>query len=100
MLIRLSTTALATLILGAVTPAVAQAPDPNLQFQCMFATSPNDCGFSEQSHALPRATVVSNVSRDGTTAVRLRTEPGDINVAGSGVNERPPMLTLRPSSTS
>src|SRR5882672_8857211 len=88
MLIRLSTTALATLILGAATPAAAQAPDPNLQFQCMFATSPNDCGFFEQSHALPRATIVSNVSRDGTTAVRLRTEPGDINVAGSGVNER------------
>jgi hypothetical protein len=29
-----------------------------------------------------------NIGRDGLTAVRLHTEPGDTDVAGSGINER------------
>src|SRR5258708_35193860 len=73
---------------GVCEPAVA-APDAlAVQFQCNFVTSPNDCGFFEQSLVLPRASVVSGVSRDGTTSVRLHTEPGDHNVAGSGSAER------------
>jgi hypothetical protein len=84
-------TALAFLIFGAAAPAAAQVitADPaGLQFQCTFVNSPNDCGFSEQARALPRASVVTGISRDGTTSLRLHTEPGDNNVAGSGTAER------------
>src|SRR5258708_5102619 len=73
---------------GVCEPAVAAPDAPAVQFQCNFVNSPNDCGFFEQSLTLPRASVVSGVSRDGTTSVRLHSEPGDNNVAGSGTAER------------
>jgi hypothetical protein len=74
---------------GATVPAAAQTPPANLlQFECSFVNSPNDCGFYEQSKALPRASIVNTVSRVGTTSVRLHTEPGDNYVAGSGAAER------------
>ena len=88
-------TALAFVIFGAASPAAAQVvtADPSaLQFQCTFVNSPNDCGFYEQAKALPRASVVNGVSRDGTTSVRLHTEPGDNNVTGSGAAERNDLL--------
>jgi hypothetical protein len=54
---------------------------------CTFANSPTDCGFAEQAKVAGRASIV-NIGRVGPTAVRLHTEPGDNNVAGSGINER------------
>jgi hypothetical protein len=56
-------------------------------FACTFANSPTDCGFNEQAKVSGRATLV-NIARDGATSVRLHTEPGDDNVAGSGSAER------------
>ena len=68
---------------------------PTAPFFCTFANTPTDCGFFEQkTESVPplpptvRATIVSSVARDGTTAVRLHTEPGDSNVYGSGAAER------------
>jgi chitodextrinase len=73
------------------TPVSAQTlpvPDPaSVLYACDFSTSFTSCGFSEQSLVPGRATIV-NVGRDGTTGIRLHTEPGDVNVAGSGANER------------
>jgi hypothetical protein len=56
-------------------------------FACTFANSPTDCGFDLQARVASRASLV-NFGRDGGTAVRLHTEPGDNNVAGSGSWER------------
>ncbi len=76
----------ALFLLGAGLPSVSAAAQ---QFFCTFATSPTDCGFIEQKKedGQPRATIVP-IGREGTTSVRLHTEPGDNNVAGSGDMER------------
>jgi hypothetical protein len=55
-------------------------------FRCGFSRSVNECGFQEQAKAR-RATLVGT-AREGATAVRLRTVPGDVNVFGSGNSER------------
>ena len=69
-------------------PAVAPPPDPSkVLFSCGFLASPTECGFSEQSKVPGRATLTS-IARDGTTGLRLHTEPGDNNVASSGEMER------------
>ena len=71
-------------------PTAAVLPPPGtgkVVFSCTFATSPLECGFSEQSKAPGRATLAS-VGRDGATAARLRTQPGDTNVFGSDDAER------------
>jgi hypothetical protein len=60
---------------------------PAAGFSCTFAISPSDCGFYEQARAPGRATLVTP-GRQGGSAVRLRTHPGDINVHGSGRAER------------
>jgi hypothetical protein len=73
------------------------ALDPAVTFFCTFPTSPTDCGFGEQSFVSGRASIAS-VGRDGTTSVRLHTEPGDSNVAGSGTAERDD-ITLSQSAT-
>ena len=80
------------LLLGAGFSASAQ-----VQLSCAFQNSPTDCGLYEQSLALPRATIVSAVARDGATSVQLNTLPGDANVDGSGANERDD-LELPPSA--
>src|SRR5262249_25171851 len=97
----------------APTPTPPPTPLPKAAFSCSFSSSPSDCGFSEQAKAPGRASVVSGaqvrsvaglanvgaaLGRDGSNAVRLHTEPGDSNVAGSGANERDD-LTLSPSET-
>ncbi len=62
--------------------------DPStVLFSCTFPSAPSDCGFAEQAKVPGRASIVS-IGRDGLTAVRLHTEPGDTDVAGSGINER------------
>jgi hypothetical protein len=53
----------------------------------MFASTPTDCGFYLQAAASDRATLVAQ-ARDGNNAVELTTQPGDINLFGSGLNER------------
>ena len=83
------------------TPAPSPTPTPvastAASFSCTFKSSPRECGFGEQAKASPRA-ALTNVARDGSTAVRLRTLPGDSNVAGSGSAERND-LTLSQSVT-
>jgi hypothetical protein len=56
-------------------------------FFCSFANSPTGCGFRLQAKERGRATIV-NFGRDGGTALRLHTEPGDNYVAGSETMER------------
>lgn len=77
-------------ILGIVAAAAATRVigESKITFHCGFAGSPTDCGFEEQAKQSDRATLVYNTARDGDTAVRLRTVPGDINVFGSGGSER------------
>ena len=67
--------------------------DPGaVNFLCSFVNLPTDCGFSEQGKVSGRASIVS-IGRDGATAVRLHTEPGDNYVAGSGDAERNDLTT-------
>jgi hypothetical protein len=56
-------------------------------FFCTFPTAPTDCGFRVQEKVPGRASVVG-FGRDGGTALRLHTEPGDNNVANSGDMQR------------
>jgi len=86
-----SAAAFALFLLGAGFPSAGAAAQ---QFFCTFATSPSDCGFIEQYKGMDtvppgpgRASIVP-IGRDGSTSVRLHTEPGDNNVAGSGDMER------------
>jgi len=81
-------------------------------FSCAFTGSPSDCGFTEQAKAPGRASILSlsilgrvlssapaGTGRDGgSNAVRLHTEPGDSNVAGSLDAERND-LTLSQKTT-
>lgn len=57
----------------------------NVAYSCDFSSSWQDCQLGEQAKAAGRATMVTV---GGVNAVRLHTEPGDNNVAGSGPNER------------
>jgi hypothetical protein len=59
-------------------------------FACDFSNGWQNCGFAEQAKEPGRATIVSIA---GVNAVRLHTEPGDDNVAGSGSNERNDLTT-------
>ena len=77
-------------------PVAAPSSPTNAAFFCTFANGATDCGFREQAKVAGRATMV-NVGRDGGTAVRLHTEPGDDSVNGSGTWERND-LTLGVSS--
>jgi hypothetical protein len=63
-----------------------------VKFFCTFANSATDCGFREQAKVAGRATVVGT-ARDGSTAVRLNTQPGDTNVSGSNSHERNDLTT-------
>src|SRR5256885_51842 len=77
--------AVAIFVLTPLQPAHAQI-SPNAVWSCEFTNSPTDCGLYLEAFASNRATIVSP-GRDGPTAVQLITEPGDINIAGSGANE-------------
>src|SRR5437868_6581253 len=87
--------ALAIFLLTPLQPAHAHI-SPNPVWSCASTNSPTDCGLSLQAAAPSRATLVGP-GRDGPTAVQLTTQPGDINIAGSGSNERAD-LALSPSS--
>ena len=65
----------------------AVTPGGTVLYSCMFPGAWSTCGFSEQAKVSGRATVLS-WGRGGSRAVRLHTEPGDNNVAGSGTHER------------
>jgi len=95
-LLRAIAGAAAIFVLTPLQPAHAQI-SPNAVWSCEFTNSPTDCGLYLQAAASTRATLVGP-GRDGPTAVQLTTQPGDINIAGSGSNERAD-LTLSPSST-
>jgi len=58
---------------------------PGIEFACYFESSPQDCGFAEQSKTAGRASLVSVA---GMRGVRLHTEPGDSNINGSRTAER------------
>jgi len=74
----------AMVVVPFVLPATTAA---QTTFACSFKNSPTDCGFREQSVRGGRASITST-ARDGGTSVRLHTEPGDANIAGSGNYER------------
>jgi len=57
-----------------------------VMYFCTFNSLP-DCGLQEQSKVPGRASL-TNIARDGGTALRLHTEPGDNDVASSGTMER------------
>ena len=92
---------------GASTPSSAPGTPPGgsggptstpttASFSCDFPNTPTDCGFVLQAAATDRAMIVGP-GRTGPTAVQLTTEPGDINLFGSGAAERAD-LELPPSS--
>jgi hypothetical protein len=58
-----------------------------LKFSCTFPTAPTNCGFGVQEKVPGRASIVG-FGRDGGTALRLHTRPGDNKVAGSGDMQR------------
>jgi chitodextrinase len=62
-------------------------PAAGMQWNCTFPNSPVDCGFQEQAKVAGRASLIGN-ARDGGTALRLTTQPGDNNVSGSNNMER------------
>jgi hypothetical protein len=68
-------------------PSPAPAQTGARQFFCTFQNSPGECGFGIQAKSNSRVTIVSG-GRDGGTAVRLQTLPGDSNLFGSGSSER------------
>ena len=81
-------------------PSSQPGPTPQAgsrQFFCTFQSSPGECGFGIQAKSSTRVSIVDG-GRDGSTAVRLRTMPGDDNVFGSGSSERAD-LSLSQSNT-
>jgi hypothetical protein len=79
-------------------PGSNPSPQPSArEFFCTFQSSPGECGFGVQAKDGSRVSIVSG-GRDGSTAVRLRTMPGDSNVFGSGSSERAD-LSLSQGST-
>lgn len=72
------------------------AAPAHAQFPCSFTTVLG-CGFVEQSKVPGRGTIVST-AREGTTALRLHTEVGDVDVAGSGLNERDDLYLVKPGT--
>src|SRR5438270_629949 len=95
-LLRAIAVAAAIFVLAPPPPASAQI-SPNAVWSCEFTNSPTDCGLCLEAVASNRATIVSP-GRDGPTAVQLTTQPGDINIAGSGSNDRADLVLARSST--
>jgi hypothetical protein len=64
-------------------------------YSCDFTGTWEDCLLHEQAKVAGRASIVTVA---GVSAVRLHTEPGDDNVAGSGSNERNDLTTSQATS--
>src|SRR5437588_1418702 len=94
-LLRVTALAVSICVLPPPPPASAQI-SPNAVWSCEFTNSATACGFYLQAAASNRAAVVGP-GRDGSTAIELTTQLGDINIAGSDSNERAD-LALSPSS--
>src|SRR5262245_35875604 len=78
----------AALALASALPRVrSQERRRGREFFCTFENSPTEGGFRLQARDPSRATIVP-IGRDGGTAVRLRTEPGDDNINSSRYAER------------
>ncbi|TLY69172.1 MAG: hypothetical protein E6K45_01975, partial [Gammaproteobacteria bacterium] len=88
--------AVAIFVLTPLQPAHAQI-SPNAVWSCEFTNSPTDCGLYLEAAASTRAALVGP-GRDGPTAVQLTTQPGDINIAGSGANDRADLVLARSST--
>src|SRR5438132_1065806 len=88
--------AVAIFVLTPLQPAHAQI-SPNAVCSCEFTNSPTDCGLYLDAAASSRAAVVGP-GRYGPPAVQLTTQPGDINIAGSGANERADLVLARSST--
>ena len=95
-LLRAIAVAAAIFVLAPPPPASAQI-SPSAVWSCEFTNSPTDCGLYLEAVASNRATIVSP-GRDGPTAVQLTTQPGDINIAGSGSNDRADLVLARSST--
>ncbi|TLZ34281.1 MAG: hypothetical protein E6K24_15770 [Gammaproteobacteria bacterium] len=80
-------------VAAALAPRVHAGADA--RFACGFETSWSACGFGEQARARDRISLVEVAGRPG---VRLRTLPGDREIAGSGEAERAD-LALSPEAT-
>src|SRR5881398_2814714 len=95
-LLRAIAVAAAIFVLAPPPPARAQI-SPNAVWSCEFTNSPTDCGLYLEAAASSRAAIVGP-GRDGPTAVQLTTQPGDINIAGSGSNDRADLVLARSST--
>src|SRR6184192_3149612 len=80
-------------VAAALAPRVHAGADA--RFACGFETSWSACGFGEQARARDRISLIEVAGRPG---VRLRTLPGDREIAGSGAAERAD-LALSPEAT-
>src|SRR5207253_10696031 len=76
---------LASLLAVAAASAAYMHTGVAARFSFGFAASWSACGFAEQAKAPDRVTLVEVAGRSG---VRLRTLPGDRDIAGSGEAER------------
>src|SRR5256885_1887992 len=86
---------LASLLAVAAASAAYMHTDAAARFSCGFEASWSACGFSQQAKAPDRVTLVEVAGRSG---VRLRTLPGDRDIAGSGEAERAD-LALSPEAS-
>src|SRR5262245_17476234 len=68
-------------------PEIDRMKASKIKFSCDFVSSPTDCGFQLQARASERASI-AKIGRDGRGGLRLRTEPDDTKIAGSGDMER------------
>lgn len=96
-LLRAALAFVAFYLLGSLLPAGAQAVSANAAWSCTFPTSSLDCALSLQAAAPDRASLVTD-ARDGSNAVKLTTQPGDVDLFGSGTAERAD-LELSPSGS-
>ena len=93
-----------SIVLSLGQPAQAPPPPPPPQslptsvasFACSFNWV-GDCGFVEQGKIPGRASLTT-ISRDGGTALRLHTDPGDTGVVYSGSMERNDVYLARPGT--
>src|SRR5437762_570045 len=76
---------LASLLAVAAASAAYMHTEVAARFSCGFEASWSACGFAQQAKAPDRVTLVEVAGRSG---VRLRTLPGDRDIAGSGEAER------------